>query len=79
MANCRSCDAVIDWIKTPGGKNMPVEGDYIKFDDLSVGEVIISDSGNVYKKQADQRMPSVKGRISHFATCPNANDWRNKK
>ena len=78
MSLCRSCNKPISWVKSLKGKNMPVEGDYLKFDELSPGETIITDQGNVYKKKADQEMPSVKGRISHFSTCPNANDWRKK-
>lgn len=76
MSQCRSCGAEIDWVKTKSAKNMPVEGDYIPFDDLKPGEVIITDGGVVYKKQEWQRLPSVKGRISHFAVCPEADAWR---
>lgn len=76
MSQCRSCGAAIDWVKTPQGKNMPVEGDYIKYEDLQPGEVIISDGGIVYKKVAGHNLPSVKGRISHFAVCPQAGEWR---
>jgi len=78
MSRCRSCDQPIDWVKTAAGKNMPVEGMHIKYDDLSPGEVIITDGGNVYKKIKDDNLPNVKGRISHFAVCPQADQWRKK-
>jgi len=42
---CRSCRALVTWVKTEKGKWMPVDPDG----------------------------------TSHFATCPNANDWRKKK
>lgn len=76
MSACRSCGAQIDWVKTPAGKNMPVEGLYLKYDELSPGEIIVTDGGNIYKKEAEKSLPSVKGRISHFAVCPQADSWR---
>lgn len=78
MSVCRSCGEPIDWVKTPKGKNMPVEGLYLRYDDLSPGETIITDGGNVYVKSIDKEFPSVKGRISHFSTCPQGDEWRKK-
>jgi hypothetical protein len=43
-ARCRSCGALICWVKTPRDKRMPINPD---------------------------------GK-SHFATCPQANDWRRR-
>lgn len=79
MSYCRSCGQPIDWVKTTKGKNMPVEGDYIFYDDLSAGEIIITDGGNLYTKKKDDSAPSVRGRISHFAICPQADEWRKEK
>ena len=78
MSICRSCGAQIDWVKTTAGKNMPVEGEHVEYNDAEEGMVLITDGGNVYKVTPDKHLPSVKGRISHFSTCPNADDWRKK-
>lgn len=66
---CRFCDTEIDFITMRSGKKMPVEGEYIPYDELKEGEVIITDSGSLYKRRSDNSFPSVKGRISHFSTC----------
>lgn len=59
---CRSCGTRITWVKTKNGKNMPV--DYDKdFDDVGGCEVQEFDSDRM---------------VSHFATCPNANEHRRK-
>lgn len=79
MSECRGCGVKIDWVRTMKGGNMPVEGDYLNYDELKTGETIITDYGNVYKKKDGDNMPSVKGRISHFAVCPQADFFRKKK
>lgn len=69
MSKCKYCDTEIDWITTTAGKKMPVEGDYIPFDELNAGDTIVTDAGTVYTMGTNQHMPTVKGRISHFTTC----------
>lgn len=78
MSTCRSCGQQIDWVKTVHGKNMPVDGDYIPYDDADIGTVIITDGGNVYKVAEGRSYPTVEGRVSHFSTCPQAEEWRKK-
>jgi hypothetical protein len=65
-AKCRSCGAYIVWLKTKAGKNMPVDADSLDDVDLEAeaGEMPLFD-------------PSA-GHISHFATCPNADQHRRK-
>ena len=60
---------------------MPVDPEYIKYDDAEHGDILVTDGGNIYtvnKQNAPHSLPNVKGRISHFATCSDANKWRNK-
>jgi hypothetical protein len=57
LTRCRSCQRGIVWLKTEGGKNMPVDADT-----FAQGQPPIFN-------------PEL-GHISHFATCPNADDWR---
>lgn len=77
MPQCRSCGAKIDWITTIAGKKMPVDPDYLKYEEAKQGDVIVTDGGIVYKVDHNKNLPSVKGRISHFATCRDADNWRN--
>lgn len=55
ITRCRSCRARIIWFKTAGGKNMPVDADTVKPDDIEL---------------------DLERHISHFATCPQANQHR---
>ncbi|TXH59010.1 MAG: hypothetical protein E6Q97_00945 [Desulfurellales bacterium] len=77
MSRCRSCDQPIDWVKTVAGKNMPVDSEYINYDEAEQGDILVTDGGNVITVDKSKRMPNVKGRMSHFATCPDAPKWRN--
>lgn len=79
MSTCRSCGQVIDWIKTDKGKNMPLDPEYVCWDEADDGTVIVDDSGHVLTVNSLQRCPNVRGRISHFATCPQAGEWRKSK
>lgn len=63
MATCRSCGAVIVWLRTASGKSMPVDA-------ASVTERL--DAGTVL-------FDPVVGHVSHFATCIDADRFRRKK
>ena len=76
MSVCRSCGQQIEWIKTTKGKNMPVDSEYVDYEEADNGTILVTDGGNVITVNEHQNMPNVKGRISHFATCPQANEWR---
>jgi len=73
---CRSCGAKVIWAFT-SRKRMPVDAAC-----TSGGTVLLEwSSGAPFAKV----IPAVKAfgrkdlRTSHFATCPNADDWRTKK
>ena len=74
MATCRSCGADIIWARTvPGGKLMPVNvepserGNLVLTGDSTIGfDVSVmdrKDDGHEYY-------------LSHYATCPQAGQWR---
>jgi hypothetical protein len=69
MGTCRSCDGKIVWAATASGKKIPLEPC-----PLAEGNVRLDASGiaRVGKVGTGQYR-------SHFATCPNANDWRKGK
>lgn len=68
MAECRSCGAAIRWVKLrPGLKPHPVDEMPRKVITLTD----VSDGGTPHAKTVD-------GYTSHFATCPQAGEWRNR-
>ena len=77
MSLCRSCGAKIKWIETKNGKKMPVDPDYIDYEDAEVGDLLILDSGESIKVGPDSLL-SYQGRVSHFSTCPQGDVWRKK-
>lgn len=73
---CRSCGKPIRFIEMRSGKKMPVDPDLIAYADAKDGDVLVTEQGNTYKVNLANRLPNVKGYVSHFATCPQADDWR---
>ncbi len=68
MAECRSCQAEVKWIKLrPMMKPHPVDPTPTKV--IVLGDV--SSGGNPVGKTVD-------GYVSHFATCPQADEWRTR-
>lgn len=76
MATCRSCGAVIEWVKTERGRNMPVDPEYIEWESAKPGTVVITDTGKTFAAHGLPPWSNFKGRVSHFSTCPEANKWR---
>lgn len=57
---CKSCKAPIIWAKTAAGKAMPLDSASVLVAEIHDGQIV--------------RM--VRGHVSHFATCANANQHR---
>lgn len=84
MPKCSTCGGEINWIKTQAGKSMPVDPNPVAIvagapkPDTS----IVTHDGRVVRgtraSQATGSGPYVLGFISHFATCPGANQHRRK-
>ena len=77
---CRSCGALVIWAAMPSGKRAPFDADKVSREGTRGGWVLRANyGGDVY---ADR--PLIKSQttaeeyvhLSHFATCPDANDWR---
>ena len=81
ISKCKSCGAAIRWKKTMTGKMMPVDYEQIAFYPDSEGkELFVTDGGSVvHGVRAPEEANIVHfGYISHFATCPNADQHRRK-
>ena len=65
MAKCRSCHAEIIWARTSAGKKMPLDAKTL------LGFRIVA-------RETPGELECVTQQIhlSHFATCPNANQHR---
>ena len=87
MASCRSCGAEMVWGKTVAGKSIPLDAN-------DFGDPIPKKEGNVrltgrrrdgvpeveIVKKADGGLFGDEPRfVSHFATCPQAEQWRGKR
>lgn len=78
FSNCRSCGARIRWIRTVGGKAMPCNAELIRFNRGGGPETFVTPEGKVERGKRD-REGVITGYISHFATCPNANQHRRRR
>lgn len=67
---CRSCGAVIVWAKTLAGNRAPFDAT-----PSPVGTHAIVDERAVPRSSAEAGAPL---HVSHFATCPQAGQWRGR-
>ena len=82
MARCDGCGANIDWVETENKKRMPLDPGAIAIvtdctEDEST-ETIVTTQGQTLRGRIAIATDAnvVRGRRSHFATCPMANDFR---
>lgn len=67
MTTCRSCGREVVWKTTQHGKKVPLDPKALVFS--VVGDIAVKPT------------PGVTGEtfmVSHFATCPDANQWSGK-
>lgn len=58
---------------------MPCDPKIINYEDAHEGDILVTLTGMTYKVRKEMHFPNIKGYVSHFATCPQASDWRKKK
>jgi hypothetical protein len=80
MADCRSCGAEIKWARTEkNGKPIPVDPEPVEGGNL---ELHADDDGELVARALcgqEQTLPGMDlpdRYVSHFATCPNADQHR---
>ena len=64
---CRSCGAAITWAELTSGKRHPFDGEI----------VAVRTQGNVLEGRVIEDV-DTSITTSHFATCPQATDWRRR-
>ena len=85
-AKCKSCGKPIGWMKMSSERMMPLDPEVKHFtlwtdgDPKEEKKIFITDHGTVFAGiEVDADEPdTLAGRISHFATCPNADQHRKK-
>ena len=78
MASCKSCGAEIDWAVDTAGKRIPV--DQGEREDGNVAVFRPADNSGLiarYLKHGEQLIDERRT-VSHFATCPQAEKWRER-
>lgn len=74
---CRSCGAPVIWLTMrPGGRRMPVDAE--PADDGNILVDLAALVGVVIPATGLLEIPDEPFYLSHFATCPQANQWRRK-
>lgn len=78
MSQCNSCGAEITWVYTTNGKRMPIDNEAVENGNLVLtGETRRGSPVVAYLKRGDPQLPlDVARLVSHFATCPNAEQHR---
>lgn len=79
---CRACGADIMFIKSTAGKTIPVNAEEITYRQTSGGSLkIVTPNGEVLSAEVetDPNKATGIGYISHFATCPCADQFRKKR
>lgn len=80
MPKCRGCGADIEWVQTASGRTMPVNPEYIDVIPGVGDTTVVTDDGHIVRgyqrKEPGLFDEPVRGRVSHFATCPKAGNFR---
>lgn len=79
MPLCSSCNAPIEYVRTTTGRPMPLDPDYLTIAPDTEGDTVITtDAGETLRGwRVEATVPgAVRGRVSHFASCPDATKHR---
>ena len=80
MSNCRSCGAKIIWVKNEETeKSHPCDPELVSADEAEDGMTLVGEDGKIYRNAGTNVLDDeMLYRVSHFATCPDADKWRRK-
>ena len=80
-SRCKGCGARIKWVKTPSGKNVPIDkGAVTILPDKDGFIAVVTLDGRVIRGNLTMygTPGAVTGYTSHFATCPAADRFRKR-
>jgi hypothetical protein len=75
-AECRSCRARIVWAVTEAGRRIPLDAEASPTGNLAQVEALADGTPVVAFLDPEAPEPEAGRYLSHFATCPNAKEWR---
>lgn len=78
LKRCRSCNATVFWCRTRYGKRQIVNSQPVDAGDSLAGKLVIGADEVVYPATEDDVAAKRPLYVSHFSTCPHANQWRNR-
>ncbi len=78
LSVCRSCPAEVVWTITAGGKRMPVDANPSDRGDLELVDEVSGVVRSTYVPE-EEREGRDDLHLSHFATCPQAGQWRERR
>ena len=78
---CKKCGAPIVWLDTPRGRKLPADAALRAYKENPEGKnSVLNDLGEVIKCDLHfEGTPTGMGRLPHWATCPNADEFRRGK
>lgn len=84
MAKCKGCGAEIVWVKTHAGKSMPCDPQVFDIvEDPKCKTIYVTEGGRTVRGFASGNgqitldiLPTGRGRVAHWATCPAADEFR---
>lgn len=79
-STCRGCGAPIVFVKSALGKYIPCDPKLVRYRANPTGKelVVVEGEGAVRCDLDFDGLPTGMARISHFATCPKADQFRRK-
>lgn len=81
MSKCRFCPADLRFIKTKStGSSMPCESTELSPDELTDGDMVCSEYGDVFRYSEDKHSDYPYAMfLVHFPHCPGADEARSKR
>lgn len=82
MRTCRACGAMIDWVRTPSGKYMPIDPDPVFVIEGEGQDRFVTDEGQVIRGQParleERKLDTPVAFVPHWKTCKGAGRFRRR-
>ena len=76
MASCRSCGAELVWAVTANGKRIPLDTKPVEHPKSGLFRLVSAGIDPRIRPPLAASADADDLYVSHFATCPNAEEWR---
>ena len=80
MSRCKSCTAEVFWARTASGKLIPIDAEPVEGGNVHVVTRRVDGTPATVRVAKEELVhPGYDTYVSHFATCPSANEHRSKR